>query len=387
MRIGLLTDVYRSGFSGVANHVYLLKSALQKLGQDVFVFAFEQGAHPTADPNVIYSKGIILAADYPFAFRESPRAAALLQQMDILHVHQPFASGMVAMRQQKVLRQRKIRPAPILFTCHTRYDLYSTAYLPFLSRSVSAAILRRYMRFFSGSLDLMIAPSVAVQNLLRSWKIQTKIEVIPNGIDLDCFAPPPGEERAALRRKLGLPERACQYLYAGRMAGEKNITFLLHSFAVCRQSDPSAVLVLVGGGPKIGEVRAQIQSLHLSSNVLLTGRVDYAAIPEYLRAADVFVTASKTEVHPLTLIEAAASGLPVIGLDVPGINNFVIGDQTGLLSVEDATQFAANMRFLGQNPAARQMMGQNGSAAARAYSSVENAQKILHQYEILLNEK
>ena len=98
MRIGLLTNVYRDGFSGVANHVHLLKRSLEKHGQEVMVSAFEQPGLPEPEPGVVFSPGRNLTASYPVGFRlfcTSCRSIVLI--WIFLHVHQPFLSGMVAL--------------------------------------------------------------------------------------------------------------------------------------------------------------------------------------------------------------------------------------------------------------------------------------------------
>jgi 1,2-diacylglycerol 3-alpha-glucosyltransferase len=209
MRIGLLTDVYRPGFSGVANHVLLLKEAFEKLGHEVKVFAFERRPYACGDPQIIYSPGIILAANYPFGLRLSPNAAALLRTMDVVHIHQPFASGTAAL---SALRRCAI---PLLFTSHTRYDLYTKSYLPFLPYSLTSAVIRRYMRSFGRRMTHIIAPSPSMAALLKGWGVQAPIEVIPNGIQLHHFGQIPSTA-ARCARHLHCPKMLfCIFLLAG----------------------------------------------------------------------------------------------------------------------------------------------------------------------------
>lgn len=374
MRIGLLTDVYRPGFSGVANHVMLLKEGLKQHGQQAFVFAFERGQVAPGDPDVIYSPGVVLAADYPFGLRLSARASALLRTMDILHIHQPFASGSAALHAARQCR------LPMLFTAHTRYDLYTKAYLPFLPYRFSTFAIRAYMRVFSRRMALIIAPSTSMADLLRTWRVQAPVQIIPNGINLQAFFPDAGS-RAALRRQLGLPEAACIYIFVGRIADEKNIDFLLSSFEMVCQHQPQTALVLVGTGPKFRQVQAAVQSAGFNKKVIMTGRVPYEMVPDYMRAADVFVTASKTEVHPLTIIEAGASSLPVVGLRAPGVTETVLDGETGFLCADNPPAFAEHMRTLALKPDVRLTMGNHARRVSLTYSAESTTEQVLEQYQ------
>ena len=377
MRIGLLTDVYRPGFSGVANHVLLLKEVFEQRGHTVYVFAFERGSAVSNDPQVIYSPGIVLAANYPFGLSLSARATNLLRSMEILHIHQPFASGRAALQAARGCR------VPMLFTSHTRYDLYTKSYLPFLPYGLTTAGIRQYMRWFGRKLAQIIAPSPSMAKLLKSWGVQAPIQVIPNGINLRSFYPAP-EQRSALRQELALPEDAFLYVFVGRIADEKNIAFLLRSFRVLHGEQAGARLVLVGGGPKLAQTQAELQAAGLAGQVTMTGPVPYERVSQYLRAADVFVTASKTEVHPLTVIEAGASGLPVIGLNAPGVAEIVQDGETGLIAAEDPQSFAAQMLVLVQDANLRQQMAGQARRVALTYSYEQTAERVLDCYQAIL---
>jgi glycosyltransferase involved in cell wall biosynthesis len=381
MRIGLLTDVFRPGFSGVANHVLLLKQSFEKLGQKVSVFAFESRKKIPSDPNVFYSPGITLAANYPFGFFPSARALERLREMDILHAHQPFTSGFVA------LQEHRRRGVPVVFTSHTRYDLYSKSYLPWMPASLSTAAIRWFLRVPSRPVALMIAPSPEMRDLLRSWKVDTRIEVIPNGIELDAFHKPLAD-RNKLRHGLGLPVEEFLYLYVGRIAAEKNIEFLLACFKSASAQAAQARLVLVGGGPRLHEVQNRVQAdSQLSEKVILTGPVEYSRIPDYMSAADTFVTASKTEVHPLTVIEAAASGLPAVALRAPGVSSIIQDEVTGFLCPEDVEIFSGRMLILLRDAAIRQALSQNALRASEAYSSDRTAAHLLQEYQKILQNR
>lgn len=377
MRIGILTDVYRSGFSGVANHVSLLKKSFTEQGHKVVVFAFEKPGKVPTEPDVMFSPGITVTANYPFGLRLSRSALKEIQTMQILHVHQPFASGSIAMQ------LHRINKIPLIFTSHTRYDLFSETYLPWIPPNLSLFAVKRYLNSFSNHLKQIIAPSSEMAALLKSWDIRVPIQVIPNGINLDAFCNR-SREKLSLHARLGLPDETFIYLYAGRIASEKNIPFVIDCFArICGKGSPLA-LVLAGGGPKDTEIQRYITSKDLNKQVIMVGRVDYEDMPAIMHAADAFVTASKSEVHPLTLIEAAASGLPTIALDAPGVRSIVQNHVTGILCQEDQEQFASQMQFLANNRQLSRQFGENAAQAAQGYSHTVTACQVLDLYQSII---
>ena len=117
---------------------------------------------------------------------------------------------------------------PIVFTNHTRYDLYSQAYLPFVPKTISEAGLKTYMSPFFRACDLVIIPSESLYHLLiDQFSFVSSCVVIPNGIDLEPFYK---EIKPLDRQILGFSNDDIIAIFVGRIAPEKNLTFLLSSF-------------------------------------------------------------------------------------------------------------------------------------------------------------
>lgn len=105
----------------------------------------------------------------------------------------------------------------------------------------------------------------------------------------------------------------------------KRSPFLLKSFAGIAQALPNVHLLILGSGVQLfeDEIRALVGELNLSQRVRFTGRIAYDQLPSYLAMCDIFVTASVTEVHPLSVIEAMGAGLPVMGIQSVGVGDTV----------------------------------------------------------------
>ena len=199
MRVALFTDVYRPVANGVVNHVALLKSYLETWGEQVWLFVPSGSDYTINEPNVMRIPGIPIAdTGYHLSVALDHRSRELLQQMDIVHVHHPFISGSIG------LFASTRYGIPLVFTSHTRYDLYVKQYLPLLPSALSETALQAYFQMFSQRCAALIAPSNSIATVMKGWGVQGRIEVIPNGIELDHFHNP---KQTISRAQLGIPEK------------------------------------------------------------------------------------------------------------------------------------------------------------------------------------
>src|SRR5919198_577944 len=182
MRIGMMVDTYKPYISGVTNYVDLNKRSLERAGHEVYVFTFGNDEYQDEEPRVIRSPGLPLAdTGYYLSLRYKTAHRKLLQTMDVVHVHHPFLSGRLALN---YCRRAQI---PIIFTNHTRYDLYAQARLPYMPKEVTHSMLQAYLPDFCDAVDLVISPSNGMKKVLRQYGVESHIEVVPNGVDLHRF--------------------------------------------------------------------------------------------------------------------------------------------------------------------------------------------------------
>jgi len=379
MRIGMMVDSYKPYVSGITNYVDINKRYLEAAGHDVFVFTFGDEDYEDGEPRVIRNYGMPLADTGFYLSNHYPRAAKqLLQTMDIVHVHHPFLSGRLALRYCRMLH------IPIVYTNHTRYDLYAQAYFPMMPEEMSQGILQAYMPSFCSAVQLVVAPSAGMEKVLRQLNVESKIAVVPNGVDLKNFI----EAKPLSRAEFGYKENDIVLVYAGRIALEKNIPFLLKSFAGVAQAIPNAQLMLIGSGvqPYEEEIRTLVDEMNLGRRVRLTGKVSYDKLPAYLAMCDIFVTASVTEVHPLSVIEAMGAGLPVMGIHSVGVGDTVVDGVTGLLATHDLPAFTAQLTRLCLDLNLRAQFGGAARKASSTYSIERTTNMMLKHYEKLVSE-
>lgn len=374
-----MVDSYKPYTSGITNYVEVNKQYLEKAGHDVFVFTFGDLDYKDNEANIIRSPGVPLAdTGFYLSMRYSRAAKKILQTMDVVHVHHPFLSGRLALRYCRPLR------IPIIFTNHTRYDLYAQAYLPLMPDEVSQGLLQAYMPPFCKAVDLVITPSAGMEKVLRELNVEGRIEIVPNGVDLKNFhnaAPLP-------RAQFGYKGDDILLVYAGRIALEKNIPFLLESFSGIAKALPNAHLLLIGGGVQQYEmeIRTQVKEMDVSSNVRLMGKIPYNQLPAYLAMCDIFVTTSVTEVHPLSVIEAMGSGLPIMGIESVGVGDIVEDGKTGFLATYDLPAYTAKLTRLCLDLNLRKQMSRSAREGSSMYAIERTTALMLTHYERLFKD-
>ena len=377
MRIGMMADAYKPHISGITNYIDLNKRYLERAGHDVFVFTFGDLDYQDGEARVIRSPGLPLQdTGYYLSFRYNRAAKRLLQSMDVIHVHHPFLSGRLALRYSRPLQ------IPIVFTNHTRYDLYAQAYLPMMPEEISDGLLKAYMPSFCEAVDLVVSPSAGMEKILRGLDVKSPIEVVPNGVELERYR----KIEPLPRADFGFGADDILFIYVGRLGPEKNLNFLLRAFNGVAQAFDHVRLLILGDGPARADIEALASDFGLAGRVRFEGMIPYERLPAYLSMCDAFVTASVTEVHPLSVIEGMASGLPVLGIRSPGVGDTVEDGVTGFLTDEDTAAFAVKMTRLVTEPGLRKKMGAAARQAASHYAIERTTQIMLKLYERLYHE-
>ena len=310
MNIGIFTDSYFPQLSGVATSIKTLKDALEKQGHNVFIFT-------TTDPHI--KKGTVEAnifrfSSVPFisftdrrvAFRGFFEATKVAREvkLDIVHTQTEFALGMIG---KYVAHQLKI---PAIHTYHTMYEDY-------LHYVLNGHLLRPYhVKQFTNAylknMDGVIAPSKRVEALLKRYKVNIPMRVIPTGVDIYSLNKP---ETVDVRKELDIPDDVPVLLTLSRVAEEKKIDRILNAMPEILDEFPQTRLVIAGDGPDMEVLQEQVERLTLEDSVIFTGDIPHDDVGSYYKMADLFVSASDTETQGLTYIEALASGTKCVVYD------------------------------------------------------------------------
>jgi sugar transferase (PEP-CTERM/EpsH1 system associated) len=296
------------------------------------------------------------------------RLAHLLhrERVDLIQAHQytPFFYAAAA----RLLSPR----SRILMTEHGRHQ----PDYPRRKRKLANRVLLRRR-------DRVVAVGKAVREALvaNDGFPARRVEVIYNGIDLRPFAVP-REDRQSIRREMGVGDEDFVILHVARLDYLKDHATAIRTLAQIAPHRPDIRLVLVGEGPELNAIHELIRQSKLEKQVRLLGlRKDVARL---LSAADLFLLTSISEGIPLTVIEAMASGLPVVSTHVGGLPEVVVEGQTGLLAPSgDSTALAQAVCKLAAAPALQHEMGRRGRQRAEEVFS----ERLMHtQYVRLYRE-
>jgi glycosyltransferase involved in cell wall biosynthesis len=236
----------------------------------------------------------------------------------------------------------------------------------------------------------IVVPAGHLKKLIQSYGVRTPIEVIPNGIDPEDISLSPTQRSLSARRLAPLLEGLAGrriLIYVGRIAREKNIDFLLRSLEHVWLESPRAVLLLVGDGPYRKELQRRVTGQGRGNQVRFTGYLDRCSVAYLLSISDLFVFASRTEVHPLVLIEAMSCGTPIIAVNARGTDEILDGVCGGELVPENHEIFAQRVSALLADKALRQQRSAEARKAAQSLNLRHMAERTLSLYRRLLQEK
>lgn len=235
-------------------------------------------------------------------------------------------------------------------------------------------------------LDRYVDRYVVVSDELRDWLntfigIQNrKIVRIQNSVDTRIFSPPvdKGREKIAV----GLPANSCIVGYVGRLDPVKNLEMLMKSFLrviMDAHSDKQILLVITGSGAEEEKLKKTTHEWNLDGKVFFLG--ESSNVNEYMRAMDIFAISSIAEGIPLTLLEAMASGLPVVATRVGGIGEVVQDKESGyLVDSGDDRGFAEKLEKYISDESLRECHGRKGRELVVKLYSLDN---MIRQYENL----
>jgi glycosyltransferase involved in cell wall biosynthesis len=207
---------------------------------------------------------------------------------------------------------------------------------------------------------------------------EEKLVIIENGIDLDRFHPDPGARRA-IRAELGIPPDAFVIGMVARLVDYKNPSLLLR--AARPLLGAGCHLIFVGDGPERERLRREVAGTPAAQAVHLVGqRLD---VPALLAALDTFALSSDTEGHPLVVIEAMATGLPVVSTAAGGIPGMIADGETGyLVPIGDSAALGERLgRLVADRPLATQMGGRAREVALGRYAARRMVEDYLALYE------
>ena len=376
MNIGIFTNAYKPIISGVVNSIELIKQGMESRGHKVYIFAPGCKGYKDEEENVYRFSSVNLTnrVKFPLAIPYSYSLFSMIPylDLDIIHTHHPFLLGEVGAGFSKKLK------IPLVYTFHTQFEQYSH-YIPF-----PQDLVKKLARFsvvnYAQKCSLIICPSTSILSLLKNYGITSPIEFIPNAVDLRSFKK--GNPQR-IRDKYNISEEEKLLIYVGRIGLEKNLGFMLQAFKNIKDQVPEAKLMIVGEGPELESTKELAKYLGINERVIFPGRVEYKEIPSYFAAGYAFIMTSTTEVKPLALLEAMASGLPVAAISAAGSSDTINHNFDGLLTPYDMEAFCDALLKILKDQAFHDRLSIGALKTSENYSIDTTSKKLEDLYKSL----
>lgn len=385
MNIGIFTNIYVPGISGVITVIENYRKELEKRGHKVFVFAPKYIGYKEKNPRIFRFNSINTCSklSYPLPIIFSPRIDAIIKKLnlDIIHTQQFFVCGQIAWYYSKKFN------VPLIFSYNTNYEFYADTYLSMLfgvPKEIGTPLIRILCSYYANSCDYVIVPAQDIKKLLLSDKVKSTITVLPTGIELKNFL---RTDNGLIREKYNIGKDKILLLTASRLCPEKNIYFLLKAFKKIVSKYPEVYFMLVGDGISKKPLEKQAKILGIEKNTIFTGAILFKKMPLYYSSADIFIYSSLSETQGLTMVEAMACGLPVVAIKANGAQDIVVNNKNGFLCSSNIDEFVKKTSYLIDNKVKRKYFAKNAEITAQNYSIENSTEKLISIYEKAIEEK
>ena len=368
MRIAFFTETFLPKVDGVVNTLCHLLNHLAERGHEALVFAPRGGPARFAQAEVVGLPWFPCPL-YP-EMRLAPPVANISPRLksfrpDFVHVINPVMLGLAGLWLGKRLR------LPIVASYHTDLPGFATRW----GWGALSTTLWNYLRRLHNQANLNLCPSRYTQAELKAHGFK-RVRVWGRGVDTALFHPARRSAEWRSRLSGGRPE-APLLLYVGRLAREKRVRWL----GPVIEALPGARLAIVGDGPE----RGNLEKLFASQAVNFLGYLRGQALAQAYAAADIFVFPAANETLGNVVLEAMASGLPVIAPASGGVLDHVVDGQTGRLFAPEAQpELIAHAQDLTMDPATARALGHGGRAHAEKNTWPMVFDRLLDDYQKVL---
>ena len=408
MRIVIATAVYHPMINGVAVFSYNLARGLAARGHEVAVLCPSQTGKSysrTIDgvktyylksvqakvypdqihdvpkrkkwlgielPNILYKHGFRVSV---FPQREIKRILTSFQP-DVVHVQVSDPIGL------SVVSYARKHGIPVVTTEHNQPEVITEPLgVPKFIKKPVDALLSAYFANRQSKSDFVTMPTKkAIMHLLNERNFTVPIAAVSNGVDLSHFKP--GKAPKEFYEKFGLDNNLPTVLYVGRVDPEKNVGAVIDAFL--KANLDNAQLAIVGDGVDVARLKKKYGE-HKSVHFL--GKIVPPELYDVYRMGDLFATASEIETQGIVLIEAAATGLPLIAVDAGAVSEVCVSGENGVLCRPgDVNEMAMAMKEIINDDSKRNKFAKKSIEVAAEHDFEKTLDKFINIYKKVTTE-
>ena len=382
MRIAIFSDVFYPELSGISDSLISLTKELAAMGHEIRFYVPEYSAKnyafaglPPAEldigSNISFKR--LFSVPYPTGTKQGrlviPFPLFLFDikkfNPDIIHTQLFFGAGIGALLAGAFLKK------PVIGTNHTAIKEF-VKFSPLRGKWVSSLALR-YVNWYYGKCGLITAPSRSVIDEMRFYGFKKESRIISNPVDTGTFTPIGNKKR--LKKKFGLGNYVV--IHAGRLSRERKINVIIDAARRVKKQFPAAELAIAGRGVAENELKSQAEKLGIKSSVKFLGFLDQRTLSDAYNASEIFAITSTSDTQSMVMMQAMASGLPVIGVKSRALPEYINKKNGILIEPDDAGALAKKILFLFKNPEKRKELG----AGARKFSLHFSSKSIAKSWE------
>jgi glycosyltransferase involved in cell wall biosynthesis len=385
MRIALVTETFPPQINGVSRTLEQLARNAVRLGHEILVVRPRYVEKcETATIQAPGFRELELASMplpfYPEVILPLPPFGGMKQALnsfrpDIVHIATEALLG------HSALRFCRRKGWPVVSSFHTNFDTYAAHY----RLKWAVPLVTRYLRWFHNLTAATYVPSDSVMRKLSAQGFE-RLSIWSRGVDTSVFRPRLAE-RLAFRQRLEIPATSFVVGHCGRLAPEKNVDYLADVFERFLSRVLHAHLVVVGDGPSRAAMESKLKAHPgFTRRVHFTGYVTGTRLADMYASMDAFAFASRTETFGNVLLEAMATGLPVVALAEGGPSNVVADRQTGrlLAPTSPPAAMADILAEWSHLPGTVRRLGETARTYAESQSWEAVMEGLLHDYERLI---
>lgn len=375
MRIGIITQTYYPFPSGISEHVYYLAKNLIHLGHQpsIITSKFLNHNNDSHGLDVVrigwnFSSPIPLSGTFSkvnIGYQTEKKLKIICEEkkFDLLHIHSPLEPVLP-------LVVLKTLSMPKIGTFHNIYPKYHLSYFVY-------EVFQSQFKDYAQLLDGRIAVSNTAKEFIEKY-CPGEYFVIPNGVDLERFNP----KVKPLER---FNDGVFNILFVGRMDPRKGLKYLLKAFPLIYEEYPHCRLIIVGDG-WLKEYYKMYLPNDLSDKVFFEGYVARDDLPHYYAGADVFCTpATGGESFGIVLLEAMASGKPIVASNIKGYSELITDGKDGILvAPKDPSLIKEAIMKLIKDKELRKKMGHQSLLKAKKFSWDKIVRQIVDCYNKVL---
>ena len=395
----MFSDAYWPRVNGVTVSVDSFSKALVKEGHEVLIIcsSYPEGLNiPSSFLNIPAAEGgpkIVRVPSMPALITKEDRIAKFNKWFWVFRQVEIFDPDIVHINTEMVIAEfgflfAKAHNLPAIYTFHTMWEDYGPNYFPLFPPFFVRFVIRGVLKNILNRSYRVIVPTQQIDEVVHKYKPRTITFLLPTGIEPELFDHEK-EECLVFREKFEetFPSLSGKkiLLFAGRIAKEKNLIFLIKILPLLIREHPDIILLFAGDGPDLEYFKGEAKKAGVEAFCLFTGYLERWDLARIYSISEIFLFPSLTDTQGLVTLEAMFSGTPVVAIGALGTLMVMGGDNGGFMVKNDEKEFSSRVLDLLSDPELRSRKSNEAKIHARAWSIQELTRKLIDIYQTTID--